>query len=54
MVTDATVRIVIAEDHELFRKGLHLILQRDESIQIVGEAATVLHAINVISSNSAN
>jgi DNA-binding NarL/FixJ family response regulator len=49
MVTDGKVRIVIAEDHELFRKGLHLILQRDESIQIVGEAATVLHAINVIS-----
>jgi len=48
MGTDGKVQIVIAEDHELFRKGLHLILQRDESIEIVGEAATVLHAIRVI------
>ncbi len=48
MGTDGKVRIVIAEDHELFRKGLHLILQKDESIEIVGEAATVLHAIDVI------
>jgi len=48
MRTDGKVRIVIAEDHELFRKGLHLILQRDKSIEIVGEATTVLHAIRVI------
>jgi DNA-binding NarL/FixJ family response regulator len=48
MGTDGKVQIVIAEDHELFRKGLHLILQKDKSIEIVGEAATVLHAIRVI------
>ena len=49
MGTDGKVQIVIAEDHELFREGLCLILQKDESIEIVGEAATVLHAIDVIS-----
>jgi DNA-binding NarL/FixJ family response regulator len=48
MRTDGKVRIVIAEDHELFRKGLRLILQKDESMETVGEAATVLHAIRVI------
>jgi len=49
MATGDKVRIVIAEDHELFREGLCLILQRDESMEIVGEATTGLHAIRVIS-----
>ena len=49
MATADKVRIVIAEDHKLFREGLCLILQRDESMEIVGEAATGFHAIRVIS-----
>jgi DNA-binding NarL/FixJ family response regulator len=41
-----SVRVVIVDDHAIFRSGLKADL--DESIQVVGEAATVEQAIAVI------
>ena len=49
MEPDSKIRIVIAEDHRLFREGLRLILNGEESFEIVGEAANGLQAIDVIS-----
>lgn len=42
------VRIVIATDNLLCRKGLLLILSGEESLEIVGEAANGLQAIDMI------
>jgi DNA-binding NarL/FixJ family response regulator len=32
------IRIVIADDHELFRRGLRMVLEDEEDIEVVGEA----------------
>jgi DNA-binding NarL/FixJ family response regulator len=42
------IRVVIADNHRLFREGLCLILQGEESIQIIGEAVNGLQTINVV------
>ena len=49
MGPDSKIRIVIVEDHSLFREGLRLILSVERSFEIVGEAANGLQAIDVIS-----
>ena len=35
----ATVRILVVDDHTLFRRGLTALLSRDASLQVVGDAA---------------
>ncbi len=47
MPTGARIRVVIADDHRLFRTGLRLILSREDQIEIVGEAADGLQTIEV-------
>lgn len=34
----APIRTVIADDHKLFREGLHALLELEEAVEIVGEA----------------
>jgi DNA-binding NarL/FixJ family response regulator len=41
-------KVVIAEDHRLFREGLRAMLESREDLQIVGEAADGLEAIQCI------
>lgn len=48
MGSDKIIRIVIVEDHSLFREGLRLILNRDKRFKIVGEASNGIQAIDVI------
>ena len=43
------IRIVIADDHGLFRELLRITLRREGSIKIVGEAANVRQTIDLIS-----
>lgn len=43
------IRVVIADDHRLFREGLRLILSREGGIDIVGEATNGLQTIEVVS-----
>jgi len=43
------IRVVIADDHRLLREMLRLTLRQEKGIEIVGEAANGLQAINVIS-----
>ena len=38
-MTDAPVRILVVDDHTLFRRGLTALLARDASLQVVGDAA---------------
>jgi DNA-binding NarL/FixJ family response regulator len=35
----ATVRIVIADDHTIFRDGLRRLLEAEPELEVVGEAA---------------
>ena len=48
MRSEEKIRVVIAEDHRLFREGLLNMLLQDESVEVVGEAVSVLQAIDVI------
>jgi len=48
MQTEGNIRIVIADDHSLFRAGLRLILSEEEIVEIVGEAANGVQAIDII------
>ena len=49
MERDSKVRILIAEDHGLFREGLRLILSNEGNFEIVGEATNGLQTIDMIS-----
>jgi len=42
------IRVVIADDHPIFRKGLRQILEADRHLAIVGEAADGEQALNLI------
>ena len=37
-MADERIRIVIADDHELFRRGLRLVLDDEPDIEVIGEA----------------
>jgi two-component system response regulator NreC len=47
MTTSALIRIVLADDHALFREGLRLILESQPDIQVVGEAASGNEAVRL-------
>jgi DNA-binding NarL/FixJ family response regulator len=38
MVADERIRLLIADDHELFRRGLRMVLEDEDDIEIVDEA----------------
>ena len=39
------IRVVISDDHELFRRGLKMVLEAEEDIQVVAEAADGQEAV---------
>jgi DNA-binding NarL/FixJ family response regulator len=43
-----TYRIVLADDHELFRQGLRKILDGISDLEVVGEAADGLELLNLL------
>ncbi len=43
-----TIKVVIADDHTLFREGLKRILSLEKDIWVVGEAANGQEAVNVV------
>ena len=45
--TLAEVRVLIVDDHDLFRSGLRNLLE-DEGVQVVGEAAAGQEALNIV------
>jgi DNA-binding NarL/FixJ family response regulator len=49
--TTRSINIVIADDHPLFRKGLHDVIEAEEHLTIVGEAGDGISALQLIMSN---
>ena len=49
MGADSNIRIVIAENHSLYREGIRRILNEEKCFEIVGEANNGFQAIDVIS-----
>jgi DNA-binding NarL/FixJ family response regulator len=44
------IKIIIADDHPIFRQGLRQVIERDQSTQIVGEAEDGVAALQLIES----
>lgn len=42
------LRIVIADDHPIFREGLRMLLASEDGVEVVGEAATTDEAVMVV------
>ncbi|OFX76496.1 MAG: hypothetical protein A2X12_02935 [Bacteroidetes bacterium GWE2_29_8] len=45
------VKIILADDHELFRSGIKLILTREKIADVIAEASNGIELINLIKSN---
>jgi two-component system response regulator DegU len=43
-----TIRLIIADDHQIFRQGLKLILEDDQNIEIIGEASNGKEAVEMV------
>ncbi len=43
-----TIRVFLLDDHELVREGIRLLLESDDEIEVVGEAATAAEAMDRI------
>ena len=41
------IRVLIADDHDIFRKGLRSLLEDEEDIEVVAEAATGVEALDL-------
>ena len=44
-VSDANLRVLIVDDHALFRRGLQMVLRQEPDLEVVGEAADGHEAI---------
>ena len=44
----AHIRIVIADDHPLFRDGLRTLLESDPQFAVIGEAGDAISAVNAV------
>ena len=42
------IRVVIADDHHLVRQGIHMLLEREGDIEVVGEAADGREALHLV------
>lgn len=42
-----TLRVLLVDDHELMREGLRSILEREDGVEVVGEAASGRHAVEL-------
>ncbi len=42
------IKTVIADDHEIFRDGLKLILEKDDQIQVIGEARNGIELVELV------
>jgi DNA-binding NarL/FixJ family response regulator len=48
MSSDAPVRIVLVDDHPMFRDGLRKLLESDEGFRVCGEAGDVRAAVATV------
>lgn len=42
------IKVVIADDHEIFRDGLKLMIESAKNIQLIGEAANGIELVNLV------
>jgi DNA-binding NarL/FixJ family response regulator len=49
---DNKIKVIIADDHELYRDGLRMLLQKDDEIEVIGEAANGKQLIELVHANS--
>ena len=42
------IRVVISDDHELFRRGLRMVLEAEDDIEVVAEAANGQEAVTMV------
>ena len=47
-INSARIKILLIDDHALFRSGLRSLLQRQEDFDIVGEASDGLEGIKLV------
>ncbi|MBN2213782.1 MAG: response regulator transcription factor [Bacteroidales bacterium] len=50
----SNIRIIIADDHEIFRKGLKVVLARLKNIDIIGEATSGDEVMNLLDESEAD
>ncbi|MTI25320.1 response regulator transcription factor, partial [Fulvivirga kasyanovii] len=43
-----TIKVILADDHEIVRNGIRLLLETEEDIEVVGEASNGEEAIEVV------
>ena len=48
MAENKTIKIIIADDHPIFRNGLRKLIEEDSSIEIIGEAENGEAAMELI------
>ena len=48
-MTDPAIRVVLADDQDLVRVGLRIILESEDGIEVVGEARTGSEAVDLVS-----
>ncbi|MBY0486511.1 MAG: response regulator transcription factor [Flavobacteriaceae bacterium] len=48
------IKILLADDEELFRKGIYFLLQREENIEVIFEASNGIEVIKYLQNNEAN
>ena len=48
-MADERIRLIIADDHELFRRGLRMVLEDEADIEVVGEAGDGEDAVKLAS-----
>jgi DNA-binding NarL/FixJ family response regulator len=46
-VSDEPIRVLIVDDHALFRRGLVMVLEQEKDIELVGEAGDGAEAVNI-------
>ena len=46
------IKVVIADDHEIFRDGLKLMIESAKNIQLIGEAANGVELVNLVEKNN--
>ncbi len=44
----ATIKIVLADDHEIFRNGLKQLIDKEVDMEVIGEAATGVEALDLV------
>src|SRR5947207_1538357 len=44
------IRVALADDHELVRMGLRALIEREDDLEVVGEASSGLEAIRLLAS----